>query len=128
MAWKLTAEFQQFAHKNRTAVREALRKVAPIIYDEILANTSPVQGGHLNDSGRMREKTKVIAVGGANPRIEVHTTDYGIYQDQGFTHYLGGYLVKNPWISPVIRGQRNSIMKRIAQEVRAYMDTKTKKK
>lgn len=128
MAWKLTANFPQFAQKNQRAVREALRKVAPTIRKLIVDNTSAAPGGHLHDTGYMRETVDVVPIGGANPRIEVHTTDYGIYQDQGFTHAYSGEFIHNPWITPVIKGMRNDILKFLSNQVRGYFDAQGRKR
>lgn len=115
---KLVSRLPQFAKKNQAELRSAMRAVAPIIKREILKNTSSAKGGHLHKSGDMRRSLQVIPVSGANPRIEVKVIDYGVYQDQGFTHYQSGEFIKNPFITPVIKGQRNDIMRFIANRLK----------
>lgn len=109
--------------KNRAAVNAAMKRMAPIIRQQILANTSPLRGGHLHKSGDMRNTLKVWSVGGRNPRIMVSTLDYGVHQDQGFTHYQSGEFIHNPWITPVIKGRRNDIVRGIAILTRRFLET-----
>lgn len=115
---KYISRFPQFAKANQRKVRAALWAVAPIIEKQILKTISKTPGGHLHDSGDTLRKTKVIPVSGANPRIEVRTTQQGAYQDIGFTHWLSGEFIQNQFISPVIRKDRISILKFIANHMR----------
>lgn len=120
---KLVMNLGQFSSSHKKALLAALRDIAPIIKTEILKNTDKEPGGHLHDTGKMRESLEVRPVSGSNPRIEVHTVDYGVYQDRGFTHYQSGRTIKNPWISPVIFGERNNILRGIALRIKKYFDT-----
>lgn len=115
---KLYSSFPQFARYNRQKLSGAMKDLAKIVHREIIANTSPAPGGHLHDTGDMRRATTVMGVGGTNPRIEVRTTDYGVYQDQGFTHYLSGEFIHNPWISPVIRSMRSDMLRFLSHRLK----------
>lgn len=119
---KLTMNLRNVVAGNQQAMRAAMRAVAPQIKKEILKNTSSRPGGHLHDSGDMRRSLEVVPIGGKNPRIEVRANDYGIYQDQGFQHVNDGFI-HNPWITPVIRGQRNDIVRAIALRMKQYNTT-----
>ena len=62
------------------------------------------------DTGELRDSVKVTAVGGKKPRMEVRTVEHGLYVEFGTVN-----MEAQPFIRPVIQGQRNSILKRIAQ-------------
>ena len=105
----LTYNLSGMVAKNRNALLAAMRPEQGVLRREILSHTSSTPGGHLHDTGTMRRETKVKLVGGENARVDVTTTDYGIYQHEGY----------NPWIL----FDKRALVSRIAQRVRNYRQT-----
>lgn len=115
--WKVTMDLKNQVANVRRGVTDGMKKAAKILEAEIKSRARVGKKSFVDKwgahPGAMKRTTAVKAIGGKRPRMEVTSTNYALYMDQGTSTIEPDYF-----ITGTIKQYRRSIIKSIAAEAR----------
>ena len=116
--YRLTIDTKNIVGKVNDGVAKGMDKIAKIAEREIKKITPVGKTGNLKRSVTVRAITKT-----KSPRLEVRTIARGLFVEKGTVN-----MAAQPFIEPVMRGQRNRWRKIVAAEGRKFINKQKKKR